>query len=567
MATRYTLHATSPHHHNKKTIQHLKSPFLRRGFRGGSHHFNLLFMKHFFTLFLLALGSAAAMAQNQVPGVSISLVLADTVQHRITIDYLLNDPENDALNIELKVSDNNGVSYGVNVPIANLTGNWGYPLYNGNKQLVYNYGTELSNSTLANWKVKLVADDFQPINLQSLVEQVDTNNLINSMAQIEGIRHYVAGATHLQAVKDTIKQRFTDAGLTLSTQLFTALGAEGENIIGTLQGQTDDSKVLIVDAHFDSVEIAPGADDNGSGVVGMLEAMRILSQYHFDKTIKFIGFDLEEPGLIGSSFYVNGGGILPNEHIDGVLNFEMIGYYNNEPNTQEAPAGFSILFPSVYNELVADQFRGNFITNVANTASNSLGVKFDSIANIYVPQLKVVSITTLAGGISDLRRSDHAKFWDAGYQALMLTDGADFRNQAYHTANDVSSILNYNFMGNTVKATVATIANLAGIRHSSEAVSSAANATGINTPHKSTLSVVLQPNPAQNQTTLQIKGNTVDTQFNVQIYNEQACLVQNYTLLNSYTQTINTQNLPNGIYWVRVTANNMFGVSKLVVNR
>lgn len=521
-------------------------------------------MKHLFTLCLLALYSAALMAQNQAPTVSIASVIADTTQHQITIDYLLNDTENDAIYIELKVSDNNGANYGVNVSTENLTGNWGYPIYNGIKQLTYNYGSNLNNSTVANWKIKIVADDFQPINLQNVVSQVNPNNLISSMEQVEGIRHYVAGATHLQAVKDTIKQRFTNAGLSLSTQNFTALSATGENIIGTLQGQSNDTSVVIIDAHFDSVDIAPGADDNGSGVVGMLEAMRILSQYHFDKTIKFIGFDLEEAGLIGSSFYVNGGGIQTNEHVDGVLNFEMIGYYSNEPNSQTAPAGFNILFPTVYNNLVADQFRGNFITNVANTASNPLGVKFDSLANIYVPELKVVNITTLAGGIPDLRRSDHAKFWDAGIQALMLTDGANFRNQAYHTANDVSSILDYTFMSNTVKAAVATAVHLAGIRHSGEASSSPSTITNINTSSSPTLSLSLVPNPTQNQTTLQIKGNTTDTQFTIQIYNTQGSLVDTYTLQNSYTQAINTQNLPTGMYWVKVAANNMLGVTTLV---
>jgi hypothetical protein len=61
----------------------------------------------------------------------------------------------------------------------------------------------------------------------------------------------------------------------------------------------------------------------------------------------------------------------------------------------------------------------------------------------------------------DLRRSDHAAFWDAGYQALMLTDGANFRNANYHTPGDSLGTLNIPFLVRNIKAMVATAAVLA----------------------------------------------------------------------------------------------------------
>jgi hypothetical protein len=203
--------------------------------------------------------------------------------------------------------------------------------------------------------------------------------------------------------------------------------------------------------------------------------MRVLSQYQFEHSIKFIGFDFEETtppvlGLNGSTAYVDSsGGVKPYEQIEGVFNYEMIGYYSDEPNTQEIPFGFNVLLPGPYAMIQADSFRGNFIVSAANTASLELMNVYDSMAALYVPHLKVVS-----AGLSivplDFLRSDHASFWDNGYKAVMLTDGADYRNNTYHTPADTVGALNFTFMSNVVKAVVASVAELAKIRHSTSAV-------------------------------------------------------------------------------------------------
>ena len=95
---------------------------------------------------------------------------------------------------------------------------------------------------------------------------------------------------------------------------------------------------------------APGADDNGTAIAGMLEAMRILSGFSFRNSLRFIGFDLEEPGLKGSIRYVSSS-IPDYEEIGGVLNMEMIGYTCEEPNCQTVPFGFNLLFPEAYDSL------------------------------------------------------------------------------------------------------------------------------------------------------------------------------------------------------------------------
>jgi hypothetical protein len=206
-------------------------------------------------------------------------------------------------------------------------------------------------------------------------------------------------------------------------------------------------------------------------VVAFLEAARILSQYSFNHSIRFMGFDLEESGLIGSYNYVNNGGINSWEEIGGVLNFEMIGYYSDKENTQQLPAGFDFVFPAAYDSMVAANWKGNFLTNIANDSSAWLKNQFDSCAKEFVPELRVISIQTPGNGQAtpDLRRSDHAPFWDNGYQALMLSDAAEFRNANYHTSTDVLDSLDFWFMGNNCKAAIATLCVLAEVRHASTA--------------------------------------------------------------------------------------------------
>ena len=290
----------------------------------------------------------------------------------------------------------------------------------------------------------------------------------------------------MEQTKDMLENRFASYGIPTYRQDFTFGNNIPQNIIANMQGLSNEEEVYIIDAHFDTVSNSPGADDNGSGVVAVMEAARILSNYGFQKTIKLIAFDLEEPGLLGSINYV-GSGIEPTEIIQGVLNFEMIGYHTNQPNSQQVPLGFDLLFPDLYNEIEADQFRGNFIISIANMTSNPLLQKYDLCAANYVPDLKVVSIGfTIPDNVipPDFKRSDHTPFWLAGHQALMLTDGSNFRYPHYHQPTDLVEHLSFTFMSNVLKAGIATVAELAGIRNASQATAQVDDDTGISSSIK-----------------------------------------------------------------------------------
>lgn len=500
-------------------------------------------------------------AQNNFPIVSNLSANVDTAQKEVTISFNVSDVENDSLEISLAVSDNNGQTYLVNV--TGTSGDIGFPEMPGNgKQVIWDYSS-LSGLS-GSYRLKIVANDRHTVSIQSIVDQVDSLRLINDMDIVEGTRNYGIGLAHLEEVKDTIFGRFNAAGLNPYRQEFVYGATNAENIIGKKAGLVSEGTVYIVDGHFDCVTNGPGADDNGSAVIGVLEAARILSQHDFKKTIRFIGFDIEELGLRGSQAYV-ADGILPGENIGGVLNFEMIGYFTNRKNTQNFPNGFNQLFPAAYAAVASDTFRGNFITNVADGQSSTLKQKFDDCAAAYVPGLRVISFVS-PGFVPDLRRSDHAPFWDAGMPALMLTDGAEFRNPNYHTATDVSDSLDFGFIQKVVKATVATLAELAEPIHAGSEITDVQLPNvpaGINEFNQAD-KLSISPNPgddkiyvtwsainAYNQITLiDMKGNTV---YNANISS------------NGNQHVLLTDLLANGVYIVKVSGKGVELTERIIV--
>jgi hypothetical protein len=426
-------------------------------------------MKQMFLLFASWLLPLAVFAQNQRPQIQNLQTSIDWGAQSLVLQYDVNDAENDSLEVMVYFSNNQGKDYALSADII-LNGDWGYPVMPGTGKTI-TCNLSAINPFSGPFTLRLVADDKQVFDIQSLVNEVDSNRLRAQLEFVEGIRHRTTGAGHLVAVRDSMKQLLNAAGLYVEEHTFSYTGGyTGRNVLGSQQGTLDGNKVVVVDAHYDSVTNAPGADDNGSGTVGVWEIGQILGQYPSKKTLRCIGFDLEEAGLIGSTRYVQTG-IPATEQIEGVLNFEMIGYYSEEPNSQTLPAGFNVLFPAAYNEVVSNQWKGNFITNVGNANAASLAAAFKNAANQFVPELRVITLEVPGNGqiAPDLRRSDHAPFWDAGNKALMLTDGANFRNECYHTPGDtLNEKLDFTFMSNVVKATLATIAQLIEIQHADQ---------------------------------------------------------------------------------------------------
>lgn len=517
----------------------------------------------------LALPTAvSAQASNQPPVISNLNAVADWPSNTLTLTYDVADAENDPLEITVAFSGDGGLHYNLTAQVP-ATGDAGFPVAPGTNRTITCDISALA-ALPTQFTVRLVADDKQTFDIQQLVDEVDSVRLRNDLAFVEGIRHRTTGLTHLNAVRDSLRNHFTQQGLFLQEQLFQYGGATGRNITGTLPGTAAAEKVVIVDAHYDTVDDAPGADDNGSGVVGFMEISRLLSRYPAKKTIRYIGFDMEEDGLRGSLDYVSND--LPAiEQVEGMLNFEMIGYYSEQPNSQEIPSGFGTYFPDAVAQIAADQNRGNFITNVANQNCQSLALLFNSAAAQYVPDLKVVTLVALGNGslFADLLRSDHAPFWFSGKPALMLTDGANYRNECYHTPQDTAEgKLNFTFMSNVVKATLAAAAQLAEIQHGDWASTTFKSAVGTWEAPGCRLS--LRYSPGQGGTLHLTVAECGSRQALLEIFDGKGAVLHRENLSRSGGEqqySIPLPTLPAGMYFAKMTGPGVVHTEKFVVTR
>ncbi|MEM6347610.1 MAG: M28 family peptidase [Bacteroidota bacterium] len=426
-------------------------------------------MKTYSILLLALLFSGALLAQNQIPVISNLKASFSFENNRLTVVYDVADAENDSLNVRLLLSEDEGVSFR-NIS-SDAIGEIGFPVIAGNQKAIYWDAPQ--PIFVAMHRVKVAVDDRVSVDIQAIVDQVDSVRIKQDLTYFAQSRHRSNQLPFLQQIQDSLDNRFASLGLLHARQEEPYQNYQAVNLIGQQSGVEDEQQVYIVGAHYDGVPNTPGADDNASGTVGTLEVARVLSPYISEKSIRYLAFDLEEEGLLGSFAYVNNGGLPATDNVLGFLNLEMIGYYDNDPNTQSFPTGFNQLFPNAYNTVAADSFRGNFITNVANQASSNLMNAYESAANQYVSDLKVVSVAVPGNGqiAPDLRRSDHSVFWDAGIPALMITDGSEFRNPYYHSVNDTVGSLNMTFMSQVIQASVATLAENAGLIHGSAAVS------------------------------------------------------------------------------------------------
>ena len=212
------------------------------------------------------------------------------------------------------------------------------------------------------------------------------------------------------------------------------------------------AEIVIIGAHYDSVSVTPGADDNASGVAVLLALARELSGSKPERTLRLVAFTNEEPiyfqtEFMGSRVHARGCKAR-GEQVAAMLSLECLGYFTDEKKTQKYPFPLSIFYPS----------RGNFVAVVGNRESKALvkRVRHGILAEKTIPCESIAMPDVLPG----IGWSDHWSFWQEGYPAVMLTDTALNRNANYHRAGDTASTLNYPKMMATTRAILAVAQDL-----------------------------------------------------------------------------------------------------------
>ncbi|MFV8837722.1 M28 family peptidase [Salinimicrobium soli] len=251
-----------------------------------------------------------------------------------------------------------------------------------------------------------------------------------------------------------IEAEFSKSGYEVTRQTWKVHGNDYTNLIASFA--PDKQKRLIVGAHYDVAGEQPGADDNASAIAGLLETARLLAQTKpdLDYGVDLVAYCLEEPPFFGTPHmgsYIHAQSLYESKaDVLGMINYEMIGYFTEEPNTQTCvyiPELKDIL-PTTGNFIfvVGQQGHGKFTENVYNRMKEGGGVD--------------VRMHNFPDGGGFAGFSDHRNYWKFGYPALMITDTGFERNHNYHRLTDTIETLNFEKMAAVINSTFVAINQL-----------------------------------------------------------------------------------------------------------
>ncbi len=284
--------------------------------------------------------------------------------------------------------------------------------------------------------------DLHPLDENAEIVSRNLETHVGHLAGEIGERNF-SKPGRLGAAAAYIESTFESMGYPVKAQSFGDGNLAFTNLEVRIPGTDRQDEIVVVGAHYDTVIGSPGADDNASGIAGLIEIARLLRHKSLSRTVHLVAFTNEEQpfthsDLMGSVVYARrarGN----DDVVVGMLSLESLGYYSDEPGSQDYPPPLSWFYPDV----------ASFIAFVGNLRSRHLVRR--SIASFRrharFPSEGIAAPDFL---VEDVRRSDHASFWAQGYPALMVTDTAPFRNPHYHKSSDTPDQVNFDHLTRVV---------------------------------------------------------------------------------------------------------------------
>lgn len=316
--------------------------------------------------------------------------------------------------------------------------------------------------------------------IQAVVDAVSIDSLVKDLQQLTGEipvnvgngEEYIVSRNDNQPgnpiAGQWLQQRMTSLGGDVFTQVFNTTGL---NVFAYKYGVTHPGRKVVICGHYDAMPggpvAAPAADDDGSGTVSVLEAMRVLEPYAFENTICFATWDKEEQGLLGSHFYA-GVSAANDDTIIAVVNMDAIAYDSNGDRSMK-----------VHTKPIANSIA---IKDTALMVNTTYGID--------------LPITVQNPGAT---YSDHQSFWQEGYGAILIIENFELDgNPHYHTSTDLLQYMDQQYWSDLTKLGIGTAASLAIPYETNEAV----NALGRTEEPLSAF-----PNPTQGQVRLRLPAS------------------------------------------------------------
>ena len=259
----------------------------------------------------------------------------------------------------------------------------------------------------------------------------------------------------LDEAADFIFESFSPFG-TPRFQEYDVRGEIYKNVILRISGNRYcESHYYVVGAHYDTHGDNPGADDNASGVAGLIELARAIKENPLPCDVELVAYSLEEPPNfrtpnMGSHHHaqsLKSRGV----PVTVMISLEMIGYFSDEPDSQLYPApGMSVAYGD----------RGDFIGVVGDLGSRG------SIRRVKQSFLKTGRIKTRAisapSFIAGIDFSDHQNYLKFDYPAIMITDTSFYRNANYHQLTDTHDTLDFERMSAVVDSVYYALKDVIG---------------------------------------------------------------------------------------------------------
>jgi Zn-dependent M28 family amino/carboxypeptidase len=261
-----------------------------------------------------------------------------------------------------------------------------------------------------------------------------------------------------------ILDAFAATGAEVSTHDVMVDGVAYKNVIARFGPKV--GGIIVVGAHYDSHgdEAAgaqypegfsadthtPGADDNASGLAGLIELAGMLGRRPPTRPVELVAYALEEPPYfrtpqMGSVWHARSLAVSDRD-VELMLSLEMIGFFSDEPGSQRFPAP---MMQYLYSD------RGDFIALVSKfsdfTAMRRAKALMSGGSSLPVHSINAPAL------LPGIDFSDHRSYWPHGYAAIMVTDTAFFRNPNYHQAGDRYETLDYRRMALVVQSVYALL--------------------------------------------------------------------------------------------------------------
>lgn len=349
---------------------------------------------------------------------------------------------------------------------------------------------------------------------------MDSVSLDSIKANIEHLSSYHTrryDSRFIYDVQDWLVSRYKDFGVdTVMLHDFEVPYFEqgtADNVIAVKWGTVKPEEYVVCGAHYDSWNSdgydpdtirSPGADDNASGVAGILETARLLSPYTFDRTVIFANWCAEEVGLVGSAAYA---------HDCAEQRMDIVAYFNLDM-TGYLEEGSDIHVNLMYTG--QDSLLGNYTKN---------------FSRVYFPEMRIWQ-DWLAWG-----DSDYSSFNRNGYPAIHPFEDTHASSPFIHTRQDILgvSVNNLEQSKRFTELNLGLVATLAGIN-------------GYDIQENETVKVALYPNPAKESITVLAE----DGLRQIMVYDLLGQVVETRCLNNENNVVLNTSTYTPGLYIINV---------------